>query len=436
MGMRTSKTNEIELLAFKIVRTLQNAGFKKTYFVGGYVRDKLLNLEFIEDLDIDIATEARPDDIKYVFRKEKFIEVGEAFNIIMLVLKGYKFEIATFREDIFEQNKSKWDGRYPKGVTFASAEDDARRRDFTINAIFFDPITKKHIDFVDGINDLKNKIIRTIGEPKERFREDYLRMLRAIRFAVQKNFRIAEDVLDGIKKYSDKIVSISKERILIELNKILLSSNSSNGLILLKETRLLKWLFLSAKNQKNIDEDNFDFAISCLKNAPKILLIRWVIFFQFLFYSFENLENIREKLIENKFDNRTIKNIIWILENKKIIKNWSDLPRFERMELLIHPQFENLFLFFKLEQKMNKEKGLKNTLYSSIQNIELFYEQFRSDKNKWKQMKKFTIINGNDLLQLGIKGKKIGEILKKIKKKYILDELKNREEIFKFLNEY
>ena len=442
------KNDQIEKIALRIVIDLKKFGYKETYFVGGIVRDKLLDFEFENSIDIDIATEARPDEIKEVFKNEKFLEIGEAFNIIIIIIKGHKFEIATFREDIFEINKAKWNGRYPKKVTYATAEDDAKRRDFTINAIFYDPVEKKHFDFVNGIPDIKNKIIRTIGIPEERFREDYLRMLRAVRFAVQKNFTIVPEVMKAIKMNADKIISISKERVLIELNKIFSSADPSEGLNLLNESNLLKWIYFYDKKKRDhivIDPHYLEFTSKCLSNKYRSLLINWVIFFQFLHLYVKDISDIKNILIDNKFDNKTIGNIIWILQNKDLLINWNRISDYKKMEFVIHPQFENLFLFYKIEAETNnnltchsqKQMGIGEdnfSLINTINSIDKFYRLFRSDKIKWGQMNKFTVINGNDLIKIGVKGKKIGELLNKIKKKFILEELKNKEDIIKFLH--
>jgi len=445
------KIEEVEEIALQIVKDLKNAGFMQSYFVGGYVRDKLLGIALNELIDIDIATEARPEKIKKIFNKEKFIEVGEAFNIIIIIIKGYKFEIATFREDLFGKDKTKWDGRYPLDVSFATAEDDAKRRDFTINAIFYDPVEKKHLDFVNGIEDIDKKIIRTIGEPKERFREDYLRMLRAIRFAVQKNFKIDPKVMEAIKLNAEKIRIISNERIQIELNKILSSNNPSYGLKLLRDCNLLRWIYLIEQKPIEFRNEDFLFTQNCLKKTSGNLLINQVIFFQILHVYILDISNLRDVLVENKFDKKTIGNIIWILNGKKSISNWGKLSEYEKMELSIHNQFENLLLFFKIEEETKNEidvgttecKSITNFKVASgdtysanaknIKNIEEFYENFKNNKIKWEQMKKFTIINGNDLLEIGIKGKKIGDTLSDVKRKYILGELNSREEILKYI---
>lgn len=420
---------EIEKLAFNIVKTLKNAGFKETYFVGGYVRDKILGILSDESIDIDIATEARKKDVKRVFKNDKFIEVGEAFNIVMLIKKGHKFEIATFREDIFDENKNNWDGRHPENVIFATAKEDANRRDFTVNAVFYDPITKRHIDYVNGIEDIEKKVIRTIGKPSERFREDYLRMLRAIRFTVQKDFEIDAEIIDEIKKNASEISLISKERILIELTKILKSKNPHRGFELLVKTNLINFVF---QNKNNTTAGNIsDFIYSCLKIAPEILVIRWTFFIYYYISDETGVSEIKKILIENRFDNRTIKDITKILSNKKKILNWSNLSELDKAETVSDEQFDNFLILRNIELEVLNDK--EQTII--LKQIEKYYFNLKSNKDKWEQIKKFTLIDGNDLLKTGIKGKEVGVYLRDIKELFAKDRLKTREEILLYLKD-
>src|SRR3954470_4481544 len=165
--------------AIEIVRRLQAAGFA-AFWVGGCVRDVLLGRE---PYDYDIATDARPEQTEKLF--PKIIPVGKQFGVLLIVEDGHEFQIATFRAESDYQ-----DGRRPEQVHFSDAREDAIRRDFTVNGLFFDPITEQLHDWVGGEKDLRAKIIRTIGSPDERFGEDHLRMLRAIRFAAQLGFEI------------------------------------------------------------------------------------------------------------------------------------------------------------------------------------------------------------------------------------------------------
>ena len=195
--------------AFEIVARLQAAGFA-AFWVGGCVRDFLLGRE---PLDFDIATDARPEQVEKLFRKT--IPVGRKFGVMIVVEGGQQFQVATFRAEADYQ-----DGRRPEKIVFANAEADASRRDFTVNGLFYDPLTQKIHDWVGGENDLRAKIIRTIGVPEERFGEDHLRMLRAVRFAARLGFEIEAKTFAAIQTLAAKIKLISAERVRDELLKL------------------------------------------------------------------------------------------------------------------------------------------------------------------------------------------------------------------------
>ena len=174
--------------AKEIVRRLQTAGFA-AFWVGGCVRDFLLGRD---PQDYDIATDARPEQIEKLFKRT--IAVGRKFGVMVVVEDKHQFQVATFRAEADYK-----DGRRPEKVVFSSAEADAQRRDFTVNGLFYDPVTEKLHDWVGGEKDLRAKIIRTIGSPDERFAEDHLRLLRAIRFAAQLDFEIEPQTFAGVE---------------------------------------------------------------------------------------------------------------------------------------------------------------------------------------------------------------------------------------------
>lgn len=200
----------MEEVAKQIVIKLTTAGYE-TYFVGGWVRDKLLGTHLPND--IDIATSATPDQIKSLF--EKTLSIGEAFGIIVVICEEYKFEIATFRTDGVYI-----DGRRPESVKYASAKEDAARRDFTINGLFYDPVSNHVYDYVDGQADLSGRIIRAIGNPYDRFTEDKLRMLRAVRYSVRYGFTLHADTQKAIVDLAPQLTVVSVERIWAELVKM------------------------------------------------------------------------------------------------------------------------------------------------------------------------------------------------------------------------
>jgi poly(A) polymerase len=214
--------------AARIVRLLRQAGYE-AYFVGGCVRDLLLGTA---PLDYDIVTSARPEEVQCLFPKT--LPVGIRFGVILVIEDDHPYEVATFRtEDGYV------DGRRPSHVAFSSAQEDIYRRDFTINGLLMDPDTSEIIDHVGGGTDINRRIIRTIGNPEQRFSEDYLRMLRAIRFAAGLNFHIDLQTLEAIRQHAPAIRYISAERVREELTKLLTQGGARYGMELLSETGLL-----------------------------------------------------------------------------------------------------------------------------------------------------------------------------------------------------
>ncbi len=218
--------------AADIIQRLRENGYE-AYFAGGCVRD---HLRGVEPKDFDIATSARPDDILRLYPNSN--TVGAHFGVILVHHEKWDFEIATFRAD-----SDASDGRRPDHVTFTDAKEDAKRRDFTINGMFFDPVEEKIIDYVDGQADLEKGIIRAIGDPEQRFGEDYLRLMRAIRFSTVLDFDIEADTWSAIQQHASQITQISPERIRDELDRIWLSPRRVRGFDLLVESGLMQAIF-------------------------------------------------------------------------------------------------------------------------------------------------------------------------------------------------
>jgi poly(A) polymerase len=197
--------------------------------VGGCVRDQLLGRE---PKDWDIATSAHPHQIEALFPRT--IGVGRAFGVILVLLDNREFEVATFRGE-----GDYTDGRHPDRIHFTDAEEDARRRDFTINALFYDPEEEVILDFVGGVADLMEHRLRTVGDPLERFTEDRLRMLRAVRFAARTGFAVGEGTRKAICRMGGQVVSVSAERQADEITRMLAEGTAHSAFSLLDETQLL-----------------------------------------------------------------------------------------------------------------------------------------------------------------------------------------------------
>lgn len=238
-----ANAEEMQTTARGIVARLRERG-QVAYFAGGCVRD-LVRGQMPKD--IDIATDARPEEVQKIFART--YAVGAHFGVIVVVENGIQFEVATFRSD-----GAYVDGRRPVEVTFASAEEDATRRDFTINGMFFDPVAEEVIDFVGGRADLAARVLRAIGDPAQRFREDRLRMLRAVRFATTLGFEIEEATWQALVAHASAISEISAERIREELVRIFLSPRRSRGWDLLERSGLMAVILPEVEAMKGCEQ--------------------------------------------------------------------------------------------------------------------------------------------------------------------------------------
>jgi len=226
--MKVLNHNQLAETATAVVKRLQDAGHEALW-AGGCVRDMIMGRE---PSDYDVSTDATPDEVIGLFSGS--VAVGKAFGVVRAPLEGHWFEIATFRID-----REYKDGRRPSSIVFSDPGSDAKRRDFTINAIFYDPVAETVRDFVDGRKDIERRVVRCVGDPASRIEEDRLRMLRAARFASTLDFSIEPATADAIRSRARLISSISGERIRDELTRILLESRTA-GILTMDELGLLE----------------------------------------------------------------------------------------------------------------------------------------------------------------------------------------------------
>lgn len=229
--------------ALLIIKRLREEGHE-AYLAGGCVRDQLLGKP---PQDYDIATDAEPQTVQKTFSQT--IPVGTQFGVVLVVLEGESFAVSTFRFD-----GPYLDGRHPSHVRFGTMEEDIRRRDFTINGMMYDPYSNRLVDLVGGSQDLKLGLIRAIGDPRERFEEDRLRMVRAVRFAAQLGFTIEEGTFKAIRQQAQTVTRIAWERIGDEITRILLEGGARQGLELLDETALLRAVLPEVEAMKGVEQ--------------------------------------------------------------------------------------------------------------------------------------------------------------------------------------
>ncbi|MCL2218757.1 MAG: CCA tRNA nucleotidyltransferase [Chitinispirillia bacterium] len=230
--------------ALRVVKTLRDGGFE-AFFAGGWVRDFVMG--GAGGGDIDIATSAAPEEVRGLFGRT--VGVGEQFGVMIVLQDGIPFEVATFRTDV-----GIGDGRHPESVAYTDAKNDALRRDFTINGMFYDPVTEKVIDYAGGRRGIEERVICAIGDPALRFAEDYLRMLRAVRFAARFGFEIEAETFSAIKANASRAGDISAERIFAEMCKMLTGPNPQKSLKLLSATGLLAHFLPEIEHLRGVEQ--------------------------------------------------------------------------------------------------------------------------------------------------------------------------------------
>ncbi|WP_295883452.1 CCA tRNA nucleotidyltransferase [uncultured Anaerococcus sp.] len=430
----------------KILKQLEDAGFE-SYAVGGCVRDELLNRV---NFDVDITTSARPDEIKEVFKDYKIIDIGAKFGTIKVLDEDSEYEITTMRRESGYSDK-----RHPEKIAFTNdIKEDLKRRDFTINAM-----AKRNgqiIDLFDGKKDLKDKIIRAVGDPNERIKEDVLRSLRAVRFATTLNFDISDDLKTAIRNNAESIEEISKERIQVELNKILLADEPRRGILLLEEVGLLEYIFPEVFATKGFDqhssfhsENLYDHTLSVLEKTPPILEVRMAALYHDVgkidtFFLDENGEgrffghqSLSEELLVNrlkklKYSRKFIEDTSILV--KRHMDNTNTYTKKSVRKLLRNIGEENLLNLFKLQRA-----DVMSTKHADDSNIDLGLALLDEIKNDDIPTNKSQIkINGNDLKKLGFKeGKELGRTLENIENLIYDEKLKNnKEDIINYINSY
>jgi tRNA nucleotidyltransferase (CCA-adding enzyme) len=422
----------------QILKTLNDNGFN-AFVVGGCVRDTLMD---IEPNDWDITTNALPEQVINLFSKT--LTVGIKHGTVVVVIDNEDFEITTFRID-----GESSDCRRPDIVKFStSIKEDLARRDFTVNAIAFN-FKDGFIDPFNGTIDIKNKIIRAVGDPDKRFSEDALRMLRAIRFSAQKNFNIDSKTFEAIKNNRNLILKISPERIRDELEKIIISNNSDE-FELLHETGLLDLILPEISKLFSTEQNNphhiFNVATHTLKalsNIEKDRILKWAILFHDIgkaetktididgadhFFGHAKISkdiaiNIMRRL---HFDNASIDQISELIEIHDLDIDTTEKAVRRVLSKLGVEKFRNLLKIQKADKLAQNPKFLKSKI-DKISTVEKILDN-EIDKGNCVGLKLLKI-NGNDLIKLGLKGKQIGDMLNQLLEIIIDDPAKNEKNI-------
>jgi tRNA nucleotidyltransferase (CCA-adding enzyme) len=404
----------------KIIYILESNGYE-AYLVGGCVRDNIIGKK---PYDYDVATNATPEEIERIFKGFKIVDIGKKFGTITVVTKEGQVEVTTFRlEDKYINGRKPMDVKYISNLV-----EDLKRRDFTVNAIAYNPKVG-FIDPFNGINDLKLRTIRCVGDPNERLKEDYLRILRAVRFATQLGFTIDVQTANACAKFSSKLKDISEERIRDEFIKILVAEKPSYGFRLMKDLGILQVILPEMIPAIGFDQRNphhdltvFEHTLEVLDNTPKVLEVRVAALFHDIgkpytfevdengighFYGHEKIsaEIAKEVLTRLNFSNELIKNTLVLISghmnyakelNKKYVKKQLQKIGYENFNNLIELQIAD-----KLSKKGDKDLSYFDAKRRILREIE--------DE---PYSRTHLAINGDDLKALGIvEGPLIGEIL-------------------------
>lgn len=431
----------------KIFEILKQNNFKG-YLVGGCVRDYILNRNIN---DYDIATNAYPEEIIKIFSPIcKVIETGLKHGTVTLVMgieKIRQYEITTFREDVYNSIS---DHRHPDDVKFSNDINiDLSRRDFTINAMAYN-IDEGLIDPFNGREDLKNNVIRCVGDANQRFEEDGLRILRAIRFAARYNFIIDNSIIESIENQNHLLNHISKERIRDEFSKIITSNNPSKYIRIMQKTGVLKFIIPELEpcvgfEQKNIHHDKnvFEHLLSVVDNSSPKLNIRLAALLhdvgkpqcftmgddnQGHFYSHEIIseEMAKDILTTLRFENSTIKSVCLLIHHH--MKKYNKITAAKIKKLMNKIGLDNINDLFDLQKADMLGSAPEFCEIELIQNVQEQCIKILNEKQPFSL--KDIEINGHDLIGLGYKpGKQIGEVLQEILDLVVENKLENKKEL-------
>src|SRR5271154_2074833 len=423
--------------AISIVKRLREAGHI-AYFNGGCVRDMVRG---VEPQDIDIATSATPEQVQALFART--VPVGAAFGVVLVLEDGHQFEVATFRSD-----EAYIDGRRPTGVRYGSAEEDARRRDFTINGLFYDPIADQIIDFVGGRADIERKLVRTIGEPRERFTEDKLRLLRCVRFAANLDYEIETATFDAVREMAAQIHVVSAERIRDELIKILTRPQAGRGLELLDASGLLREILPEIAAMKGVEQpaefhpegDVFVHTRLMLDTLPANPSV--VLAFAVLLHDvgkpptfvrapdrirFNEHDRVGAEMAETilrrlRFSNDEIEKIVLCVREHMKFQFVKEMRPAKLKRLMARETFPDELELHRIDCA-SSHRNLENYEFLKAKAAEMPPEV----------LKPAPLLTGHDLLALGLKpGPLVGQILREVEELQLEERLKTQAEALEF----
>lgn len=394
--------------ALEVLRRLREAGHD-AYWAGGCVRDELLGRT---PKDYDVATSARPDQIRSLFGHRRTLAIGAAFGVITVL--GPKpagmIEVTTFREDADYS-----DGRHPDHVTYSSAREDALRRDFTVNGLFLDPVDGRVLDFVGGQEDLGRRVLRAIGLPQQRFDEDKLRMLRAVRFAASLVFQIDPDTVAAIRQMAPQIHVVSVERIAGEIRRMLVEPGRVRAVELMIEVGLAEVLLPTIVPRDPRGRELLDRALTVLGRLREpgfpLALVA-------LLEAMIDVEAVRQLGYHWRLSNKEIEEIAWLVEHRHALIGAPAVRRSALQPLLLSPWIDDLV---RLTEAARPEAAEDLAFVRGL--LALPDEQFDPP----------PLVTGNDLRVLNLPAGPIyRELLQRIRDAQLDREVGSRDEALRF----
>ena len=390
--------------AVEVVRKLRAAGHT-ALFAGGCVRDQLLGKP---SKDYDVATTARPDEVRTIFGHKRTLAVGASFGVIVVVgPKGAgHVEVATFRTE-----GNYLDGRRPETVQFSSPEEDAKRRDFTINGMFFDPIEEQVLDYVGGQADLASRIVRAIGDPHERVREDKLRMLRAVRFSASLEFALDQSTADAIRQMSSELVIVSAERIAQELKRMLVDKNRRLAIELSENVGLLRVILPELDQLERTSEWETQRQTLSLLSDPSFELA-----FAGLLSSLPAKPHVFEICRRLKLSNEETDRIVWLVTHQYDLDDAKNLSLAALKRCLAHPLHAGLIQLLEARRRARSE---------SLESVE-FCRDFLSSTPP-DVVDPVPLVTGDDLIAIGLRpGPRFKSVLEIVRDAQLNLEIEDR----------
>ena len=379
--------------AYEVVAKLREAGHE-AYWAGGCVRDCLLQRQ---PKDYDVATDATPPEIRELFSRRRTLEIGAAFGVVAVIgpRPAGVVEVTTFRQDAQYS-----DGRRPDAVVFTSAEEDAKRRDFTINGLFYDPLEaepeRRVLDYVGGVADLRRRLVRAIGDPRARFTEDKLRLLRAVRIAATFDFALDEATQAAIVEFAPSVVTVSAERIAQEMRSMLVDSHRARAAGLLRETGLLAAILPEACGD-GASEDVWRRTLAVLAGLSQAT---FPLALAALFTAIEPSAPHRGKIVESicrrwRLSNKEIEHAHWLVEHSAALVGAESMPWPRLQRLLISEGIDDLVALHEAEALADG---------ASTRHVEKCRELLSMPP---EQLNPPPLVTGDDLIRHGIASGKL-----------------------------